>query len=138
MRETYIGYDGKCVVPNTRKDTSLPTTRVVKTISIDLNEEDENKYDFNIIVLKQYFINSNKLVEDSKIADAALENILNDNDFKNFYTKWGVDTDGIHDGDIFCELDTDRDKGKFKKMLEDDGFVLEDDEDGFWITGVKK
>ena len=78
------------------------------------------------------------LVEDSKIADAALENILNDNDFKNFYTEWGVDTDGIHDGDIFCELDTDRDKGKFKKMLEDDGFVLEDDEDGFWITGVKK
>lgn len=35
-------------------------------------------------VLKQYFINSNMLVEDSKIADVALENILNDNDFKNF------------------------------------------------------
>lgn len=138
MRETSIGSDGKCVVPNTRKDTSLPTTRVVKTISINLNEEDENKDDFNISVLKQYFINSNMLVEDSKIADAALENILNDNYFKNFYTEWGVDTDGIHDGDIFCELDTDRDKGKFKKMLEDDGFVLEDDEDGFWITGVKE
>lgn len=128
----------ECIVPNIRKDTCLPTTRVVKTISIDLNEEEENKDDFNISVLKQYFINSNMLVEDSKIADAALENILNDNDFKNFYTKWGVDTDGIHDGDIFCELDTDRDKGKFKKMLEDDGFVLEDDEDGFWITGVKE
>lgn len=128
----------ECIVPNIRKDTSLPTTRVVKTISIDLNEEEENKDDFNISVLKQYFINSNMLVEDSKIADAALENILNDNDFKNFYTKWGVDTDGIHDGDIFCELDTDRDKGKFKKMLEDDGFVLEDDEDSFWITGVKE
>lgn len=128
----------ECIVPNIRKDTSLPTTRVVKTIPIDLNEEEENKDDFNISVLKQYFINSNMLVEDSKIADAALENILNDNDFKNFYTKWGVDTDGIHDGDIFCELDTDRDKGKFKKMLEDDGFVLEDDEDGFWITGVQE
>lgn len=128
----------ECIVPNIRKDTSLPTTRVVKTIPIDLNEEEENKDEFNISVLKQYFINSNMLVEDSKIADAALENILNDNDFKNFYTKWGVDTDGIHDGDIFCELDTDRDEGKFKKMLEDDGFVLEDDEDGFWITGVKE
>ena len=133
----YAGYKG-CIIPITRKDTSLPTTHVVKTIPIDLNEEEENKDEFNISVLKQYFINSNMLVEDSKIADAALENILNDNDFKNFYTKWGVDTDGIHDGDMFCELDTDRDKGKFKKMLEDDGFVLEDDEDGFWITGVKE
>lgn len=128
----------ECIVPNVRKDNSLPTTRVVKTISIDLNEEEENKDDFNISVLKQYFINSNMLVEDSKIADAALENILNDNDFKNFYTEWGVDTDGIHDGDIFCDLDTDRDEGKFKKMLEDDGFIFEVVEDGLWITGVKK
>jgi hypothetical protein len=128
----------ECIVPHVRKDNSLPTTRVVKTISINLNEEDENKDDFNISVLKQYFINSNIPVEDSKIADAALENILNDNYFKNFYTEWGVDTDGIHDGDIFCKLDTDRDEGKFKKMLEDYGFILEDDEDGFWITGVKE
>lgn len=128
----------ECIVPHVRKDNSLPTTRVVKTISINLNEEDENKDDFNISVLKQYFINSNMPVEDSKIADAALENILNDNYFKNFYTEWGVDTDGIHDGDIFCNLDTDRDEGKFKKMLEDYGFILEDDEDGFWITGVKE
>lgn len=138
MRETYIGYDGKCVVPNTRKDTSLSTTRVVKTISIDLNEEDENKYDFNIIVLKQYFINSNKLVEDSKIADAAIENILNNNNFKNFYTEWGANSDGTHEGDIFCELDTDKDKEKSKKLLDDYGFVLKDGEDGFWITGVKE
>lgn len=138
IRKEYIGYVEKCIVPNTRKDNSLPTTRVVKTISIDLNEEEENKDDFNIIVLKQYFINSNKLVEDSKIADAALENILNNNDFKNFYTEWGVDADGIHDGDIFCELDTDRDEGKFKKMLEDDGFIFEDAKYGLWITGVKK
>lgn len=123
----------ECIVPNVRKDNSLP---IVETKSND--KKDENKDDFNITVLKQYFINSNRSVEDSKIADAALENILNDNDFKNFYTKWGVDTDGIHDGDIFCELDTDRDKGKFKKMLEDDGFVLEDDEDCFWITGVQE
>ena len=39
-RKTWIGYDDKCVVPNKRKDTSLPTTRVVKTIPIDLNEEE--------------------------------------------------------------------------------------------------
>ena len=39
MREAYFDYNGKCVVPNKRKDTSLPITRVVKTIPIDLNEE---------------------------------------------------------------------------------------------------
>lgn len=138
IRKEYVGYVEKCIVPNTRKDNSLPTTRVVKTIPIDLNEEEENKDDFNISVLKQYFINSCRSVEDLKIADAALENILNNNDFKNFYTERGVYADGIHDRDIFCELDTDRDEGKFKKMLEDDGFIFEDAEYGLWITGVKK
>lgn len=63
-----VGYEGKCVVPNERKDTSLPTTRVVK----------------------------------------------------------------------FCGFDLDTDKKRYKKLLEDYGFVLEDDEDGFWITGVKE
>ena len=138
IRKEYVGDVEKCIVPNTRKDNSLPTTRVVKTIPIDLNEEEENKDDFNISVLKQYFINSCRSVEDLKIADAALENILNNNDFKNFYTERGVYADGIHDRDIFCELDTDRDEGKFKKMLEDDGFIFEDAEYGLWITGVKK
>lgn len=138
IRKEYVGYVEKCIVPNTRKDTSLPTTRVVKTISIDLNEEEENKDDFNISVLKQYFINSNKLVKDSKIADAALENILNNNNFKNFHTEWGVNADGIHEGDIIWELDDNNDKRKFKKLLEDYGFILEDAEDGFWITGVKE
>lgn len=133
IRKEYVGYVEKCIVPNTRKDTSLPTTRVVKTTPINLNKDD-----FNISVLKQYFINSNKSVEDSKIADAAIENILDNNYFKNFYTEWGVNANGIHEGDIFCELDTDKDEGKFKKLLEDYGFVLEDDEDGFWITGVKE
>lgn len=133
-----IGNDGKCVVPNQRKDNSLPTTRVVKTISIDLNEEEENKDDFNISVLKQYFINSCRSVEDSKIADAALENILGNNDFEGYWTEWGTEEDGIHDGDIIWELDGDKDREKFKKMLKNYGFVLEDGENGFWITGVKE
>ena len=131
IRKEYKGYNG-CIVPNIVK---TPNRCYIEPFD---EKEENTKDDFNMSVLKQYFINSNKLVKDSKIADAALENILNDKDFKNFYTKWGVDTDGIHDGDMFCELDTDRDKGKFKKLLEDDGFVLEDDEDGFWITGVKE
>lgn len=128
----------ECIVPNTRKDTSLPTTRVVKTIPIDLNEEEENKDDFNISVLKQYFINSCRSVEDSKIADTALENILNDNDFKNFYTEWGVKADGIHEGDIICSFHLDTDNKRCKKLLEKYGFILEDTDDDFWITGVKE
>lgn len=122
--ETYIGYEGKCIVPNTRKNPE--------------NEEENNKDDFNVSVLKQYFINSNKSIEDSKIADVALENILNNNNFKIFYTDWGINEDGIHKGDLFCELDTDKDNGKFKKMLEDYGFILKDTKDGLWITGVKE
>lgn len=133
IRKEYVGYGGKCIVPNTRKDTSLPTTRVVKTIPINLNKDD-----FNISVLKQYFINSNRIVYDSKIADAALENILNNNDFENFYTIWGMKSDGIHEGDLFCEFDRHKDKGKFKKMLEDYGFTFEDTIIGLWITGVKE
>lgn len=138
IRKEYVGYVEKCIVPNTRKDTSLPTTRVVKTIPIDLNEEEENKDDFNISVLKQYFINSCRSVEDSKIADAALENILSNNDFEGYWTEWGTEEDGIHDGDIIWELDGDKDREKFKKMLKNYGFVLENDKDGFWITGVKE
>lgn len=77
-------------------------------------------------------------VEDSKIADAALENILGNNDFEGYWTEWGTEEDGIHDGDIIWELDGDKDREKFKKMLKNYGFVLEDDEDGLWITGVKE
>ena len=128
----------ECIVPNTRKDNSLPTTRVVKTISINLNEEDENKEDFNISVLKQYFINSNKSVEDSKIADAAIENILKNNDFKGYWTEWGVRANGIHEGDLICSFDLDADKERCKKLLEKYGFIFEDTKDGLWITGVKE
>lgn len=131
-------YD-ECTVPNTRKDTSLPTTRVVKTIPIDLNEQDEDE--FNITVLKQYFINFKKSIGKIKIAQTALDDFLDRHDFENSWDGW-IDRDvkvgSEHEGDIFCGFDLDTDKGKFKKLLEDYGFVLEDDEDGFWITGVKE
>lgn len=138
IRKEYVGYVEKCIVPNTRKDTSLPTTRVVKTIPIDLNEEEENKDDFNISVLKQYFINSCRSVEDSKRADAALENILSNNDFDDYWIDRDIKVGSEHEGDIFCGFYLHMDKDWFKKLLEDYGFVLEDDEDGFWITGVKE
>ena len=128
----------ECIVPNIRKDTSLPSTRVVKTIPIDLNEEDENKDDFNITVLKQYFINSHKSSDDAKIVYAALENILNDNDFDNYYLERGKRVDGIYTGDIVCGLDIYEDKEKCKKLLEDYGFILEDEKLELRITGVKK
>lgn len=135
-----IGNDDKCVVPNTRKDTSLPTTRVVKIIPIDLNEEEENKNEFNISVLKQYFINSNKSVEDSKIAAAAIDNMLDDNNFEYCYTEYMAKADSIHERDMFCWFDLDKDKERFKKLLENYGFTFtfDDEEDGFWITGVKE
>lgn len=132
IRKEDSGYTG-CIVPNIVKN---PLRCHIKPF--DENEEENNKDDFNVSVLKQYFINSNKSVEDSKIADVALENILNNNNFKIFYTDWAINEDGIHKGDLFCELDTDKDNGKFKKMLEDYGFILKDTKDGLWITGVKE
>lgn len=136
-----IGNDGKCVVPNARKDTSLPTTRIVKTIPIDLkNEEEENKDDFNITVLKQYFINSCRSVEDSKIATNALYNILDRNKFEYYYVEYRTKTDSIYERDIFCWFDLGTDRKKFEKLLKNYGFtfIFDDEEDGFWITGVKE
>lgn len=140
IRKEYVGYVEKCIVPNQRKDNSLPTTRVVKTIPIDLNEEEENKDDFNISVLKQYFINSNRSVEDSKIATNALDNILDKNKFKYYYLEYRTKTDSIHERDIFCWFDLGTDRKKFEKLLENYGFTFtfDDVEDGFWITGVTK
>lgn len=126
----------ECIVSNIRKDNNLPITLVVETKSND--EKKENKDEFNITVLKQYFTNSNKSEKDSKIADAALENILGNNDFEGYWTEWGTKADGIHEGDIICELDGDKDRGKFKKMLKNYGFIFEDTRVGLWITGVKE
>lgn len=61
MRETC---DGKCVVPNTRKDISLPTTLVVKTIPINLKEKETDET--NIKTLKTYFNKRNKSFERQK------------------------------------------------------------------------
>lgn len=112
----------------------------MKTIPIDLNEEEENKDDFNISVLKQYFTNSNRSVEDSKIADAAIEHIFDNNNFEDCYTERGAKADGIHEGDMFCWFDLDTDKERFKKLLKNYGFTFtfDDENDGFWITGVKE
>lgn len=139
IRKEYVGYVGKCIVPNTRKDTSLPTTRVVKTIPIDLkNEEEKNKDDFNITILKQYFINFKKSIGKIKIAVTALDDFFNSHDFDDWWIDRDIKVGSEHEGDIFCGFDLYTDKGEFKKLLKYYGFVLEDDKDGFWITGVKE
>lgn len=132
------GESDECTVPNIRKDNNLPITLVVETKSND--EKEENKDDFNITVLKQYFINSNRSVEDSKIATNALDNILDKNKFEYYYLEYRTKTDSIHERDIFCWFDLGTDRKKFEKLLENYGFtfIFDNEEDGFWITGVKE
>lgn len=119
----------ECIVQNIRKNS----------VRCHIEPFDENnKDDFNISVLKQYFVNSHKSSDDAKIVYAALENILDDNDFDNYYLERGKRVDGIYTGDIVCGLDVYEDKEKCKKLLEDYGFILEDEKLELRITGVKK
>lgn len=134
-----IENDGECVVPNIRKDTSLPTTRVLATLPINLKSKEEGtKDEFNITVLKQYFINFKKSIGKIKIAVFALDDFFDSYDFNNVWVDRDVKVGSGHEGDIFCGFDSDAEKGESKKLLEDYGFILEDVEDGFWITGVKE
>ena len=138
-RKCIKGEYDECTIPNIRKYNNLDTTRVVKTIPIDLkNEEEENKDDFNITILKQYFINFKKSMGKIKIAVITLDDFFNSHDFDDYWIDNDIKVGSEHEGDIFCGFDLDIDKEWFKKLLEDYGFVLEDDEDGFWITGVKE
>lgn len=129
MRETY---DGKCVVPNTRKDTSL-STHIVKTIPINLNEKETDET--NIKTLKTYFNKRSKSFEDKKTAAEATNNIiLNNNNIRDFWVEWGT----IHRKDILCFFDIDIDEEKFKNLFITYGFILEKSKRGFWIIGVKE
>ena len=141
IRKEYVGYVEKCIVPNTRKDNSLPTTRVVKTIPINLNEEKtekNNEDDFYIEIIKFYFNNSKKSFGDKKIATDATTIIFDNNNLDDFWTEYGTSEKEVHEGDILCVFDMESDEKKAKDLLINYGFILEDDEDGFWITGVKK
>lgn len=134
----------ECIVPNVRKYNSLPTTRVVKTIPIDLNEEDENKDDFNISILKQYFINFKKSMGKIKIAVIALDDFFNSHDFDDYWIDNDTKVCSKHEGDIFCGFDMESDEKRAKGLLINNGFILQEtkdgfwSKDGFWITGVKE
>lgn len=119
----------ECIVPNIRKNS----------VRCHIEPFDENnKDDFNITILKQYFINFKKSIGKIKIAETALDDFFDSHDFDDCWINRDVKLGSEHEGDIFCGFDLDIDKDWFKKLLEDYGFVLEDDEDGFWITGVKE
>lgn len=136
-----VGYEGKCVVPNARKDTSLPTTRVVKTIPINLkNEEMEknNEDSFYIDIIKFYFNNSKKILQDKRIAAEATIVILENNNLEAFWTEYGTPEDGVHKDDISCGFDMESDEKKAKDLLINYSFILQKNKDGFWITGVKE
>lgn len=127
----------ECIVPNTRKDNSLPTTRVVKTMLINLNEKETDET--NIKTLKTYFNKRNKSFEDKKTAAEATNNIiLNNNNIRDFWVEWGTIKEGIHKKDILCFFDTDTDEEKFKNLFINYGFILQKSKHGFWIIGVKE
>lgn len=128
----------ECIVPNIRKDTSLPTTRIVRTIPVNLNEEEENKDDFNITILKQYFINFKKSIGKIKIAVIALDDFFHSHDFDNCWIDRDIKVGSEHEGDIFCGFDMESDEKRAKDLLINYGFILQKSKDGFWITGVKE
>lgn len=132
IRKEDSGYTG-CIVPNIVK---TPNRCYIEPF--DENEEEENKDDFNMSVLKQYFINFKKSIEKMEIAVTVLYDFFDNHDFDDGWIDRDVKVGSEHEGDIFCEFDLDINKEWFKKLLEDYGFVLEDDGDGFWITGVKE
>lgn len=141
IRKEYVGYVEKCIVPNTRKDNSLPTTRVVKTIPINLNEEKtekNNEDDFYIEIIKFYFNNSKKSFEDKKIATDATTIIFDNNNLDDFWTEYGTSEKEVHEGDILCVFDMESGEKKAKDLLINYGFILQKGENGFWITGVKE
>lgn len=131
----------ECIVPNTRKDTSLPITHVVKTIPINLNEEKterDNEDDFYIDIIKFYFNNSKKSFEDKKIATNAITIIFDNNNLDDFWIEYRTSEKEIHEGDIICAFDMESDEKKAKDLLINYGFILQKDKNGFWITGVKE
>lgn len=131
IRKEYDGYNG-CIVPNIVK---TPNRYYIEPFD---EKEENTKDDFNISVLKQYFIYFKNSIEKIEIAIIALDDFFDSYDFNDCWIDYDIKVGSEHEGDIFCGFDSYTDKGEFKKPLEDYGFVLEDDKDGFWITGVKE
>ena len=126
IRKEYDGYNG-CIVPNIVK---TPNRCYIEPFD---EKEENTKDDFNISVLKQYFIYFKNSIEKIEIAITALDDFFDSYDFNDCWIDYDIKVGSEHEGDIFCGFDSYIDKGEFKKPLEDYGFVLEDDKDGFWV-----
>ena len=123
----------ECIVPNIRKN---PLRCHIKPF--DENEEENNKDDFNISVLKQYFIYFKNSIEKIEIAITALDDFFDSYDFNDYWIDYDIKVGSEHEGDIICSFHLDTDNKRCKKLLEKYGFILEDTDDDFWITGVKE
>ena len=131
IRKEYDGYNG-CIVPNIVK---TPNRCYIEPFD---EKEENTKDDFNISVLKQYFIYFKNSIEKIEIAITALDDFFDSYDFNDCWIDHDIKVGSEHEGDIFCGFDLDTDMKRGKKLLEKYGVILEDDKDGFWITGVKE
>lgn len=131
IRKEYDGYNG-CIVPNIVK---TPNRCYIEPFD---EKEENTKDDFNISVLKQYFIYFKNSIEKIEIAITALDDFFDSYDFNDCWIDHDIKVGSEHEGDIFCGFDLDTDMKRGKKLLEKYGVILEDTEDGFWITGVKE
>ena len=128
----------ECIVPNTRKN---PLRCHIKPFD---EKEENNKDDFNISVLKQYFIYFKNSIEKIEIAITALDDFFDSHDFDDYWIDYDIKVGSEHEGDIFCGFDMESNEKRAKGLLINDGFILQKSKDGywskdgFWITGVKE
>ena len=131
IRKEYDGYNG-CIVPNIVK---TPNRCYIEPFD---EKEENTKDDFNISVLKQYFIYFKNSIEKIEIAITALDDFFDSYDFNDYWIDYDIKVGSEHEGDIICSFHLDTDNKRCKKLLEKYGFILEDTDDDFWITGVKE
>ena len=122
----------ECIVPNIRKNS-------LRCDIEPFDEKEENtKDDFNISVLKQYFIYFKNSIEKIEIAITALDDFFDSYDFNDCWIDYDIKVGSEHEGDIFCGFDMESNEKRAKGLLINDGFILQKSKDGFWITGVKE
>lgn len=129
---------GGCIVPNIIK---YPHRCYIKPypVPFDENEEEhDSENDFNAEIIKLYFNTSQKYKVPKKIREAVSEIIYNNN-LQNFWVHVCDSDDSLyHVGDVLCSFYNSGDKKKLKKIFANYGFLIEDSQNGFWITGVKE
>ena len=136
-RKCIKGEYDECPVPNIRKDNNLSTTRIVKTIPINLNEketdetniktlkraEDDEKTSndyFNAEIIKLYYDDPEKTTYKAQKAIEAFGSILTNNDCGLFWAEFNSSDDNfIRQWDMSCDFEDINDKEKFLKTKKD-------------------